>query len=788
MAAKKKTATKKKRGKKSAARRVRKRPVKSAKSARRRTSRRSKRRGHSGARFWLTRAALVAVLALVTYVVYLDFSVRKQMEGKRWALPASVYTQPLEIYAGKPIGNRALVEELRAVGYRRDPRLSQPGTYTTGPSTVSFHAREFRFEDARIPSRRLEVAFRGERIEAIRTIQGRGVAIARVEPRQIGTVSPTRREDRKLIELEDVPEHLIGALLATEDKHFTEHFGIDLRGLARAMWANIKAGGIVQGGSTITQQLVKNFYLTSERSLSRKINEMIMAILLELHYDKREILETYLNEVYLGQAGNRAIHGFGLASIFYFDRPVSELAVHETALLVALAKGASYYNPRKHPQRARKRRDLVIGRMQELAYLDRRQASAARSAPLEVTARGPTTATVYPAFVGLMREQLQDEYRDRDLRTEGLRIFTTLDPRVQRTVEDATRRRLGEIENRGGNDPGSLNAAVVVARVESGEVVALLGGRDARFSGFNRAVDAERPVGSVIKPGVYLAALEASAEFNLATVVKDEPITITQRGAPDWSPENYTKEYHGNTLLIDALAKSMNVATARVGMAVGIDRVVDMIDRLGVRKRIPEYPSIVLGAVELSPVEVAQMYLTVANSGFRTTLRTTRSVLSNSDEPLSRYPIDVKQVVEPDTVSLLHFALQEVVRSGTARALNKRFDPDLGLAGKTGTTDGFRDSWFAGYAGNYVTVVWIGRDDNGKTGLSGASGAMLLWADIMERLDLAPTSPVNRGRTQFAKIDEQGRLAKGCINGRRLPFIEGTVPRRTAPCAITSVR
>jgi len=788
MAAKKKTATRKKRGKKSAGKRVRKRPVKNARSGRRRASRRSKRRSHSGTRFWLTRAGLLAVLALVTYTVYLDFSVRKQMEGKRWALPASVYTQPLEIYAGKPISDRDLVEELQALGYRRDPQLIQSGTYTTGPSTVSFRTREFRFEDARIPSRRLEVAFRGDRIEAIRTAQDRSVAIARVEPRQIGTVSPTRREDRKLIELEDVPEHLVGALLATEDKHFTEHFGIDLRGLARAMWANIKAGGIVQGGSTITQQLVKNFYLTSERSLSRKINEMIMAILLELHYDKREILETYLNEVYLGQAGNRAIHGFGLASIFYFDRPVSELAVHETALLVALAKGASYYNPRKHPQRARKRRDLVIGRMQELGYLDRRQASAARAAPLEVTARGPTTATVYPAFVGLMREQLQDEYRDADLRTEGLRIFTTLDPRVQRTVEDATRQRLKEIETRGGNKPGSLNAAVVVARVESGEVVALLGGRDARFSGFNRAVDAERPVGSVIKPGVYLAALEASAEFNLATVVKDEPITITQRGAPDWSPENYTKKYHGDTLLIDALAKSMNVATARVGMAVGIDRVVDMIVRLGVRKRIPEYPSVVLGAVELSPVEVAQMYLTVANSGFRTALRTTRSVLSNSDEPLSRYPIDVKQVVEPDTVSLLHFALQEVIRTGTAHALNKRFDPGLGLAGKTGTTDGFRDSWFAGYAGNYVTVVWIGRDDNGKTGLSGASGAMLLWADIMERLDLAPTSPVDRSRTRFAKIDEQGRFARGCVNGRRLPFIEGTVPRRTAPCAITSVR
>jgi penicillin-binding protein 1B len=578
----------------------------------------------------------------------------------------------------------------------------------------------------------------------------------------------------------------VGALLATEDRNFTDHFGIDPAGLARAMWANIKARSIVQGGSTITQQLIKNFYLTSERSLSRKLNEMVMAILLELHYDKREILETYLNEVYLGQSGNSAIHGVGLASLFYFNRPVSELEVHETALLAALVKGASYYNPRKHPERAQQRRDLVIGQMEQLGYLDANDADDARSRPLGVTANGLTSATVYPAFLGFMRRQLQDEYRSQDLDTEGLRIFTTLDPEVQAIVEDSVHSRLQEIESRQGFEPGVMNAAVVVARVESGEVAALLGGRRARFSGFNRAVDAARPVGSVIKPSVYLAALEASAQFNLATVIEDEPLTVQQRGSPDWSPENYTKRYYGDTLLIDALAQSRNVSTARVGMAVGVDRVVDMIHRLGIEREIPPYPSVVLGAVELSPVEVTQLYLTIANDGFRTSLRTTRSILSNDDEPLSRYPIEVKQVVEPDTVALLHYGLQEVVRSGTARALADRFPPTLGLAGKTGTTDGFRDSWFAGYSGNYVTIVWLGRDDNQPTGLSGASGAMLLWADIMEKLDLAPTYPVNRGRIQFVKIDERGRYAQGCIGGRALPFIEGTVPRKRAPCAVIS--
>jgi len=773
-AKKKKKATRKKRAGK--ARRSTKRPA------------RRSRRPESALRSWLVRAGVLTTLVVVAYTVYLDFSVRKQMEGRRWSLPATVYTQPLELYAGKAISAERLERELRKVGYRRSGDLAQSGTYAAGGRSLAIHTRGFRFEESRVPARRLEVTFSGGRIASIFDDGGDDVAIARIEPRRIGTVSPTRREARKLIELDDVPAHLVGALLATEDRHFTDHFGVDPAGLARAMWENIKAGGIVQGGSTITQQLVKNFYLTSEQTLSRKLNEMVMAVLLELHYDKREILETYLNEVYLGQSGNSAIHGVGLASLFYFNRPVAELEVHETALLVALVRGASYYNPRNHPERARRRRDLVIGQMEKLGFLDAVEAQAARAEPLGVTASGPTTATVYPAFMGLMRRQIQDEYRPRDLRTEGLRIFTTLDPEVQAVVESAARSRLEKLEGSRDFEPGVLNAAVVVARVESGEVVAVLGGRNARFSGFNRALDARRPVGSVVKPGVYLTALEASARFNLATVIEDKPITVEQPGVPDWSPENYSKQYYGDTLLIDALAHSRNVSTARVGMSVGIDRVVDMIHRLGVDRDIPEYPSVVLGAVELSPVDVAQLYLTIANDGFRTSLRTTRSILSNDDEPLSRYPIEVKQVVEPDVVALLHYALQEVIRSGTASALASRFDPALGLAGKTGTTDGFRDSWFAGYSGNYVTVVWIGRDDNKPTGLSGAGGAMRLWADIMDELELTPTYPVKRGRVRFVQVDDHGRYARGCINGRRLPFIKGTVPRQRAPCAVSSLQ
>lgn len=744
---------------------------------------RSSRRKNSSSRIWWYRVGLVMVLVLVTYVVYLDFTVRKQMEGTRWSLPASIYTQPMELYAGKALTVKRLQQELQALGYRNDESLAQPGSYYPSSRQVDVYTRGFQFWDSSVPSKKLRVSFSKDRIKSVSTFDDQQIAITRLEPLQIGNVSPVHHEDRQLISLDEVPHHLVGALLAIEDKNYAQHLGIDIRGLARAMWANIRAGSLVQGGSTITQQLVKNFYLTSERTVTRKLKEMAMALLLELHYDKREILETYLNEVYLGQSGNRAIHGFGLASLFYFGRPVTELDISEAALLVGMVRGASYYNPRKHPQRAKARRDLVIAQMEKLDYLTPEEARAAQNKPLNVTESHATSATVYPAFFDLMRRQLRKDYVEEDLNTAGLRLFTTLDPEIQSIVETAVANRIKEIEGRFNKGKGWLNAAVVVARVESGEVVAIAGDRRPRFLGFNRALDAQRPVGSVMKPVVYLTALEASADFNLATLIKDEPITITQKGAPDWTPENHTKKYYGDTLLIDALAKSMNVSTTKIGMDVGIDKVVDMAHRLGITREIQPYPSVVLGAAELTPLEVTQLYLTIANNGFRTALRSTRSILSSRGRPLARYPIEVKQVVEPDVVALLHYAMQEVVRTGTARALNRQFRSDLGLAGKTGTTDGLRDSWFAGYSGNYVTVVWMGRDDNQPSGLNGSSGAMLLWADIMSQLDLTPTYPVKRARIRFTDVDAKGRQARGCVSNRNLPFIKGSEPNEKAPCA-----
>ncbi len=760
------------------------RPRSSSRAKQRPAARRTRRGSASWLRWAVSRTLVLSLVSFLAYVVYLDITIRNRFEGERWPVPAHVYTRPLELYQGLRLDRTRLVGELDELGYRRRDRAEQTGSYALGKDRVDVYARPFVFWDTPRAAQRFTVSFEAGRV---RGLAGRGgqLGLVRLEPRLFGSVSPARHEDRHLVSLDRVPKHLIAALLAVEDRQFFQHHGIDPRGLARALWANLTAGEVVQGGSTVTQQLVKNFYLNAERTVRRKLVEMLMATLLEIHYEKREILEAYVNEVYLGQAGHRAIHGFGLGSVFYFGRPLAELNLPETAMLVGLVKGPSHYHPRRHPQRARQRRDLVLAQMLELGLIDESAAQRATRATLGVAEAGAQPATAYPAFLDFVRLQLRRDYRERDLRAEGLRVFTTLDPLVQQVAETAVRTRLAALERARQLAPGQLEAAAVVVRRDSGEVVALVGGRQPGFAGFNRALDARRPVGSLIKPAVYLAALEQPRRFTLATLLEDTPLRVEQRGSPAWTPSNYDRRFHGPTPLIHALARSYNVATARLGLEVGVDRVIGVLRRLGVDRELQPLPSLLLGAVDMAPVEVAQLYLTLAGNGFRTPLRSISSVLSQAEQPLARYPLSVEQVVEPGPMALLDYALQEVVRTGTGRTLTRRLNGGVPVSGKTGTTDDFRDSWFAGYAGDYLTVVWVGRDDNQPTGLSGAAGAMTIWTEIMDRLDLQASATPRPADIEQVLIDlETGGLADtGCRDAVLLPFIAGSAPSRPAPCA-----
>lgn len=739
---------------------------------------RSRTRRRSSLRSWLVGGLLLALVALAAYVGWLDYEVRSQFEGKRWSVPATVYARPLELYPGLTLSPDALLAELRAAGYHSGADGQRPGTWARDGNRVSLTTRPFDHWGGHEPMQALVLRFADGRLQSLEARDsGDSVDLARVDPATIGAIAPTRREDRLLVQLDDVPVTLIGALLAVEDRRFHRHLGVSPSGIARAAMANIRAGRIVQGGSTLTQQLVKNLFLTGEQTFTRKVNEAIMAVLLELRYDKRDILETYLNEVFIAQDGNRSVHGFGLAAQYFFGEPLDALRIDQQALLVAMIKGPSYYNPRRNPERARQRRDLVLEVMADAGVIEEDAGRAARQRPLDVLDQRRQPRHDYPAFMDLVQRHLQRDYRREDLQSEGLRVFSTLAPTVQRSAEEAVRRRL-----EGGDD--ALESAVVMLDLDAGEVSALVGGRDPGFAGFNRALDARRPIGSLIKPAVYLAALERPAAWGLGSVLDDSPLRIEDERGDAWTPRNFDGEFRGDVLLVDALAHSYNIPAVRVGQDVGVNAVTSVVRRLGQNAPRRAYPSYMLGTAELSPMEVAGMYQVFANQGFSTPVRSVRAVTDAAGERLKRYRLSTERVVDPEPMYLLNHALAEVMREGTGRHARGALPSGMTVAGKTGTTNDYRDSWFAGFSGDTLGVVWLGRDDNAGTGLTGASGALGIWADAVSATAVRGFQPTLPDGVRPIWIDENtgARSHASCNGSRELPYVVDHAPDEWTEC------
>jgi penicillin-binding protein 1B len=725
---------------------------------------------------------LLVMLVAAGWTAYLDFRVRSEFEGRRFALPARIYARPLELHAGLRVQKEALVQELRDLGYRDVPREAEYGWYVRTGEGLEIATRPFVFWDGLQAPRRIKVSFDGAKVSAVTDAEGKSVSLARLEPLPIGGIYPAGNEDRVLVRLSEVPPHFVKALIAVEDRKFFTHHGFDVRGLARAALSLFS--GKLQGGSTLTQQLVKNFFLTPERTLSRKGTELVMAVLLEAHYSKEEILETYLNEIYLGQDRDRAIHGIGLAAQFYFNKEVRHLTIAESALLVGIIKGPTHYDPHRHPSRALERRNLVLREAKEEGSLTLEQYSAARATSLAVSPKPSLGTSPYPAFVQLVHRQLRRDYDEKDLRTEGLRIFTTLDPRVQRAAEEALAKRLAQFDREKRFGAPGLEGAVVVTDPQSGEVQALVGGRDPRFRGYNRAVDATRPVGSLLKPAIYLTALSDPSRYTLLTPLDDGPFVWKSRGTPDWKPANYDKQFHGQVPLRTALAQSYNVATARLGTELGVDKVLENVRRLGVDRPMQPYASSLLGAVEFSPLDVAQMYQTIATGGFRTPLRSIREVTTQEGSPLKRYALATEQAFAPEPMYLLAAAMQGVVSEGTGQGLKHWLAPELAIAGKTGTTDEQRDAWFAGFSGDRLGIVWVGYDDNRAARLSGAAAALPVWGEMMAALDPEPLALPKPDGVEVVAIDPQtGLRGSGCPGAYDLPFVAGSAPEGRAPCA-----
>ena len=727
-------------------------------------------------------AALTLLLVASAFTLYLDRRVRSEFEGRRFALPARIYARPLELHAGLRIAQLDLEEELRSLGYKDGPREGEAGWFARTGERVEIALRPFVFWDGPQPARRVRLAFDGGTLAALSDPEGRDVPLARLEPAPIGGIYPAGNEDRVLVRLAEVPQHLVKALIATEDRTYHSHAGFAPRSMVRA--ALSLGSSRVQGGSTITQQLVKNFFLTPERTVSRKVTELVMAVLLELHYDKDEILETYLNEIYLGQDRDRAIHGVGLAAQFYFGKEVQHLSLAESALLVAMVKGPTYYDPHRHPARTLERRNLVLREAREQNAITLEQYALARAAELGVSKKPGVGTSPYPAFLALVHRQLRRDYDEADLRSEGLRIFTTLDPRVQGAAERALTKRLAQFDKDKRFGAAGLEGAVVVTDPQSGEIQALVGGRDVRFRGFNRAVDATRPVGSLLKPVIYLTALSDPARYTLVTPIDDGPFVWKATGAPDWEPANYDKQFHGMVPLRTALAHSYNAAAARLGTDLGVERVLANAKKLGVERDMKPFASALLGAVELSPLEVAQMYQTIATGGWRAPLRAIREVTTQEGKPLQRYALAVEQAFAPEPMYLLAAALQGVVREGTGQSLKSFLPPEIAVAGKTGTTDEQRDAWFAGFTGDRLGVVWVGYDDNRAARLSGSAAALPVWGDMMSALAPEPLALEKPERVELVWIDPQSGLRGiSCPGAQELPFVQGSAPREMAPCS-----
>lgn len=746
--------------------------------------RRKKKRGFP----WFTSFFMIALgtggFFLFGYLGILDHSVRKQFEGKRWAIPARVYASPVELYAGYNMSASKFEELLQTLHYRQDSNLVAEGTYVKRAQQITVNTRHFDFWDQPQDSGLFRLTFTESSLINIVDLnqKSQDVALLRMDPAQIGNLYPNIKEDRVLIKLSETPKALIDALLASEDRDFYHHFGLSPRGIARAMLANLRAGGMVQGGSTITQQLVKNFYLTSERSLTRKVNEALMALILEYRYSKDEILEAYLNEIYLGQDGNSAVHGFGLASEFYFNSTLKDLPLHQLVSLVALVRGPSYYDPRRVADRAMARRNLILDEMASAELITIKQANDAKAKPLGVMANAHRSANRYPYFMDLVKRQLTQEYREEDLTSEGLSIFTTIDTHIQDTLEKTVKTQLAQLEKL--PNTNELEAAAVVTRRDSGEIAALTSGREVVSSGFNRALDAVRPIGSLIKPVIYLTALNNPEKYTISSMVSDSEIVVQNKGSAPWTPKNYDHHEHGMVSLHKALAHSYNLATVRVGMDVGVDNVIDTLREMGVTREVENFPSFLLGSAQLTPMDVTQMYQTLAGDGFLMHLKGIRAVVASDGKRLQSYPFVVKQAIDPSVTYILNTMLQEVMTEGTGHAAYNVFPKNYGLVGKTGTTNDAKDSWFAGYSGDYLSVVWVGRDDNKPVGLTGATGALPVWLSLMKQISTQPVNLIAPDNITMVNVDATtGQLANAsCGGGRSYPYITGSQPKTMASC------
>ncbi len=732
----------------------------------------------SGSSWWqklwsLTwKLSIVGIAVVSFYAIYLDQIIAQKFEGQKWHLPAQVFSRSMALYPGAAVNHPQLMAELKLLGYRKVSNPRQVGEFSASSTRIELWRRPFLHPEGNQAEQRVMISFDSEGVSSVKRMSDkRELAVFHLEPVLLDRIIAGDGEDRLFVRTPEMPSMIIDALILVEDRSFYDHFGVNPLAIARAAVVNITAGRTVQGGSTLTQQLAKNFFLSSERSIVRKVREAIMALIIDFRYSKDEILEAYLNEVYMGQDKARGVHGMGLASQFYFGRPIGELTVSQQAFLVAVIKGPSYYNPWRYPERAQERRDLVLRLLMENDKLTVAQYKAAAESPIGLRSAKKSVHQKLPAFFAVVKQELRDRYGDSLLKQSGVKVYTTLDPMAQEAAEKAVLSTMASLDKRAKN----VQVGMVVTDKYTGGIAAMVGDKQPSYEGFNRAVEIRRPIGSLIKPFVYASALRQADRFTLATPVEDKPITLKNEQGKTWSPKNVDKKFSGQVPLLNAFKDSMNVPTVNVGLAVGVEKVAATLKKSGWEDDISPYPSMLLGAVNGSPLMVAQVYQTIADEGRYRKLSSITAVLDSQNQALEVSRVPSSMAIDPATDYLVQYAMNQVVRNGTAKRLGAAF-PGVRLAGKTGTSNDSRDSWFAGFDERNVAAIWVGQDDNSKTGLYGSSGAMAVYQAFLHQrpplsLRMMPVNGVINGY-----FDRTTGVAKkgNCDNIIGLPALDAS--------------
>ena len=721
---------------------------------------------------------LLLLIIIIAIFAIINSNVTNKLDGVLWTIPAKVYARPLVIAEGTKINRRNILKELFIQSYEKTSQPNRPGEYSYKKEILSIFLRGFDEQNPGLYG----IKFNKDTVVNIKRSDGILVDLIKLEPLAIGGMFPSHMEDRLLVNWPEVPKSLIDILLSVEDQNFFEHHGISFKSIIRAFYQNVWALDIKQGGSTVTQQLAKSLFFSSEQTITRKIKEAIAALLIEFHYSKEEILLAYINDVYLSQSGRRAIHGFGLGAEHFFGTSLKNLEIHQLALLVGMLKGPSLYNPRRNPERALSRRNLILNLLEKKSLITPKVSKEMQQIPIKIINPRYRSETKYPAFHDLVRVELKKNFNERDLRTKGLKIYTNLDPSLQESLVDSLKQTKEELIKKYGNKLRDLEGAGVVIDSVNGEVRAIVGSSSANSFGFNRALNALRPVGSLIKPFVYLTALNQYKRYTLTSLLDDSKLTVKLAEGGVWEPNNFDKKYHGIVPLHRALWDSYNIATTRLGLDVGYESLDETFESLGVTKNIPNYPSLFIGSVDMSPLEIIQAYQTIAANGFYSPLRSVRLIKSIDSNFFFSYPFKIEQRFRPEPIHLLKFALQQTFVRGTARGFSRKDIEKWQLGGKTGTSNDQRDSWFIGYAGDYLVLIWLGFDDNRETPLTGRSGSFQVWKKFIQ--DINPISLTTRSRElariKYEWVDLDDGLLSGqkCKNSIKVPFIRGSAPQK----------